>query len=149
MTEGRAFHHVDAKLVGNLQFGPGKSRDAWVNNWMRTEDAVIWPVRITREATFEATLVYDAPKAVARTRIVEGDAGKMRVGGQKDAGGTYTVTLGASSFDKTVKSGNFVREPLGRVTLAPGSYEFRVTAKEITGGELFRLRALELKPVVE
>jgi hypothetical protein len=59
------------------------------------------------------------------------------------------VTLGASSFDRTVKSGNFVREPLGRVTLAPGSYEFRVAAKEITGGELFRLRSLELKPVGE
>jgi hypothetical protein len=148
-VETDTLRSFDAKLVGNLKFGPGKSRDAWVNNWMRTEDAVIWPVRITREATFDAILVYDAPKAVARARIVEGDAGKMRVGSQKDAGGIYTVTLGAQSFDKTVNSGNFVREPLGRVTLAPGNYEFRVAAKEITGGELFRLRALELKPVGE
>jgi hypothetical protein len=139
----------DAKLAGKLEFGHGKSNDDWVKNWTHTEDAVIWPVRITHEATFEATLAYDAPKGVAGARIVEGDAGKERAGGHKGAGGTYTVTLGAHSFYKPVNSGNFVREPLGRVTLAPGTYEFRVAAKEITGGELFRLRVLELKPVSE
>jgi len=137
----------DAKLAGKLEFGPGKSRDAWVTNWTRLDDAVVWPVRITGKTTFAATLVYDAPADAKRDRIAEGDAGKELVRGRNGAGGTYTVTLGPQSFSRPVKPGSFVREPLGRVTLAPGSYELRVSAKEITGEELFRLRELQLVPV--
>jgi len=36
-------------------------------------------------------------------------------------------------------------EPSG----APGSFLIRVLAKQITGEELFRLRSIELKPVVD
>ena len=37
-------------------------------------------------------------------------------------------------------------KPLGRVSLEPGSFEIKITANRIQGGELFRLRNIELKP---
>ncbi len=139
----------DAKLEGQLQYGAGKTRDAWVTNWKKTSDAVVWPVRLNEAATFEATLVYDAPTDLKRNRVIEGDAGKELQRGSSGAAGIYTVTLGAQTFTKPVKIGIKVNEPLGRVTLAPGRYEFRVAAKEVAGEELFRLRQLELVPVKE
>lgn len=137
----------DAKLEGHLLYGPGKQADAWVRNWKNLDDAVVWPVRVTEAATFETALVYDAPNDMERNRIVEGDAGKELLKADKGSGGTYTVTLGAQTFTASVRTGLRVNEPLGRVTLAPGHYDFRVSAKEITGEELFRLRQLTLTPV--
>jgi len=140
----RAF---DAKLEGKLSFGPGKTSDAWVKNWNRKDDAVVWPVRVNESSTFDFTLVYDAPNDTARNRIVEGDAGKELIKANKGSGGTFTVAIGSKSFTASVKTGLRVSEALGRVTLAPGNHEIRIAAKEITGEELFRVRQLNIKPV--
>lgn len=140
---------LDAKLVGTLQFGSGNKGNASVQNWTRTDEAVIWPVRITEKATFAATLIYDAPAEENRKRSAHGDAGKEPVRRRTVTGGIYTVTLGPQSFTKSVKNGSFVREPLGRVTLQPGNYEFSLSASEITGDELFRPRQIELVPVIK
>ena len=140
----RAF---DAKLEGHLSFGPGKVTDAWVANWKTTEDAVVWSVRVNETTTFDAAIGYDAPNDTRRNRIVEGDAGKELLKANKGAGGTYTVTLGPQTFDGSVRTGLRVTEPLGRVTLPPGLHDIRVSARAITGEELFRLRQLTLKPI--
>jgi len=137
----------DAKLDGQLKYGPGKSQDAWVTNWTRKDDAVVWPVILAEQATFEVAVVYDAPGAVKGGKAAEGDAGKERVSSNKGAGGTYIVKVGPQSFEKRVRPGNNVTERLGTVTLAPGKHEIRVTAKEITGEELLRLRSILLTPV--
>ena len=140
----RAF---DAKLEGHLSFGPGKVTDAWVANWKATEDVVVWSVRVNETTTFDAAIGYDAPNDTRRNRIVEGDAGKELLKANKGAGGTYTVTLGPQTFDGSVRTGLRVTEPLGRVTLPPGLHDIRVSASEITGEELFRLRQLTLKAI--
>ncbi len=44
----RAF---DAQLVGDLAFGVGKTRDAWVHKWTRPDRQVRWPVSPPRPAT--------------------------------------------------------------------------------------------------
>jgi hypothetical protein len=137
----------DARLEGGLQYGAGKTADAWLRNWKKNSDAAVWPLRLNEKATFEATLIYDAPTDTARNRVVEGDAGKEMVKAGKGCGGTYTVKIGGQTFTKTVQAGLRVREPLGRVTLEPGSLEVRASAQQITGEELMRLRSLVLKPV--
>lgn len=142
----RAF---DARIGGSLQFGPGKSSDAWVKNWKKKEDVVVWPVRLTDQATFDLAITYDAPTDLQRNRVVEGDAGREVQKGGKGAGGVYLVNLGAQTFEKKVRIGINVTERLGRVTLAPGSHDLRVSAKEITGEELLRLRSVALTPVKE
>lgn len=137
---------LDASLVGDLKYGPGKSRDAWIFNWKSKNDAVFWPVKADEESTFDAVLIYDAPEG-SKPKIVEGDAGSEKDAGQSGAGGSYRVTCGDWHVEKTVKTGAGVREPLGRITVEPGEKEFRVQAVKVTGEELLRLRALELTPV--
>ena len=139
----------DAKYAGKLQFGPGKAKDAWVKNWTSKKEAVIWPVRVNEKATFAATLVYDAPNDSERNRMVEGDAGKELLRANQGAGGSYLITLGEQNFTNSVRQGIKVRQELGKVSLKPGNYNFKVVAQKITGEELFRLRQLELKPVAD
>jgi len=139
----------DAQLEGQLQFGPGKTKDAWVTNWTKKNDAVVWPARLNTKATFELALVYDAPKDSKGGKVKEGDAGKERSHASKGASGVYVVKLGSQVVEHKVGSGDNVRDALGKLTLEPGAFEIRVTAKEIAGEELLRLRALILKPVAE
>lgn len=137
----------DAKLEGHLSFGPGKVRDAWVNNWKNKNDAVVWPIRLNQTATFDASLVYDAPSDSQNNRIIEGDAGKELNKANNGAGGHYRVTIGSQTLTATVKNGLHLTESLGQITLAPGTHEIRVSAIDISGEELFRIRQLTLTPL--
>ena len=139
----RAF---DAKMAGQLQYGSGSKGDDRVVNWKSPGDAVTWPVRVSEPATFEVAINYDAPQT-AKAKKVEGDAGKEIAAAHNAAGGMYAVQLGGTELTGVVRVGNQVTELLGRVQLAPGKYEIRVSAKTITGDELMRLRRIELKPV--
>jgi hypothetical protein len=145
--ETNTLRGFDAILRGKLQFGPGKTKDAWVLNWTKKDDAVVWPVRLNTKATFELALVYDAPSGSKGGKVVEGDAGKERSRAATGAGGIYTVKVGAQSVEKKVRGGNNVRDALGKLTIEPGAFEICVSAKEITGEELMRLRAVILTPV--
>ncbi len=145
--ETNTLRGFDAKLRGKLQFGPGKTKDAWVMNWTKKDDAVVWPVRLNTKATFDLALVYDAPSDSKGGKVVEGDAGKERSRAATGASGIYTVKIGAQSVEKKVRSGNNVRDALGKLTLEPGAFEICVSAKEITGEELLRLRSVILTPV--
>ena len=139
----RAF---DGVLEGQLKFGPGKKTDDVVLDWTTTDKAVVWPVRVNEAGTFEVAINYDAPGA-KKSKVAEGDAGKEVQRAQKGAAGTYAVTVGGRELSKPVRQGSAVKENLGSVTLEPGTYEIRVSAREITGEELFRLRNLTLVPV--
>ena len=139
----------DGQLKGGLRFGAGKSSDAWANEWKKTSDEVVWPSRLSRAGTFEVRLVYDAPMGTRQNRVQEGDAGKEMVRAHSGAGGVFEVRIGETTLTGKVVIGTNVKADLGRVTLVPGSFEIRVLAKEITGEELFRLRAIELKPVAD
>jgi hypothetical protein len=136
---------LDSKLSGPATYRAGRGvGDAWVVNWTNTNAAATWKVRVNEQTTFKASLVYDASAGTAQNRFVEGDAGKELAKANSGAGGTYVATIAGQTFERTVKIGRPVNEPLGQITLAPGEYEIRVAAKEITGAELFRLRRLNL-----
>jgi alpha-L-fucosidase len=141
---------LDSKLSGPATYRAGRGvGDAWVVNWTNTNAAVTWKVRVNEPTTFKASLVYDASAGTAQNRLVEGDAGKELAKANSGAGGTYVVTIAGQTFERVVKLGRPVNEPLGQVTLAPGEHEVRVAAKEITGAELFRLRRLVLEAVTK
>jgi alpha-L-fucosidase len=110
-----------------LAFGGGKSRDAWVHGWSSPRAAVRWPVRLSAPATFEVLASYDADAA--------------------SVGGRYKVELGGQTLEGTVQKTPRTPVSLGRVTLAPGSFDIAVTPVAIAGGELLRLRGLVLQPV--
>ncbi len=141
----RAF---DGAIVGKLRFGPGKKTDDVAMNWLKPDSAVTFSVRLNDKTTFDLAVNYDAPPA-AKTKVAEGDAGKEIQQAAKGAAGIYAVTLAGKEFSKAVRQGSAVKEKLGTVTLEPGNYEIRVSAKEISGDELFRLRNLTLTPVTQ
>ena len=120
----RAF---DGELHGGLKFGPGKKTDDVVMNWTKENQSVTWSVRLEKAATYEVAANYTAPEG--------------------SAGGAFAVSFGSQTLKGEVKSGTNQTGSLGRVSLVPGSFEMKVAATKINGGELFRLRHLELKPV--
>ncbi len=136
----------DGVLKGKLRFGPGKKSDDVVLDWTQPDRSVSWPVRLNEKGTFEVMINYDAP-AGTKAKVAEGDAGKEQQRAQKGAAGTYVFSVGGKEFAKPVRQGNAVKEKLGSVTLEPGVHEISVSAKEITGEELFRLRNITLTPV--
>jgi alpha-L-fucosidase len=110
-----------------VRFGAGKTRDAYVENWSKADEFISWPARLDQPASFEVIAVYDAPAS--------------------SAGGTFTVKLGQTVFEGTIRSGEQIETPLGRVALEPGALDIEVTPKSIKGGELMRLRSIVLRPV--
>ena len=122
----RAF---DGELHGGLRFGPGKKTDDYVVNWTSTNEFVSWPVRLDESATYGVAINYVAP--------------------EDSAGGVFTVSFGSQTLSGTVKAGDPQNVSLGRVELKPGAFEIKVAATKIVGGDLMRLRALELRPVAE
>ena len=137
---------LDSKLSRPASYRAGRGvGDAWVVNWTNANAAVTWKVRVSEKATFKASLVYDASAGTAQNRLVEGDAGKELAKANSGAGGTYAVSIGGQTFERDVKIGRPITEPLGQITLAPGEYDVRVAAKDVTGAELFRLRRIVLE----
>lgn len=122
----RAF---DGELHGGLKFGPGKKTDDVVMNWTKPTQYISWSVRLDKAAAYDVVVNYDAD--------------------EDSAGNTYTATFGPSdAVSGVVKAGKQQMDSLGRVHCAGSEpFEIKVTAKEIKGGELFRLRKLELRPV--
>src|SRR5665213_1373223 len=120
----RAF---DGELHGGLKFGPGKKTDDYVINWKQENQSITWPVRLNEAATYEVLANYTAPET--------------------SAGGAFVVSFGSQTLNGIVKPGTNQIISLGRVALPPGNFEIKAAATRINGGELFRLRSLELKPV--
>jgi hypothetical protein len=122
----RAF---DGQPSGMLSFGAGKIGDAYVRGWSQQVDSIRWVTRLTTPATFDVGVAYDADK--------------------KSVGGTYNVRLRDKIVSATVQETPSEILNLGRVTLEPGPVEIAVEPTKIQGGELMRLRALTLTPIVD
>ncbi len=110
-----------------LRFGAGKTRDAYLENWSQANELIAWPVRLNQPASFDVSVVYDAQPG--------------------SAGSRYAVRLGSKHLAGTVKPGQDISAPLGRVRLEPGTFEIRVVPEQIEGGELMRLRSVVLTPL--
>jgi hypothetical protein len=118
----RAF---DGVLHGGLRFGPGKKTDDYVMDWTNLNQSVTWPVRLNQPATYEVLIDYLAAN--------------------NSASGTFKVVLGSQVLNGTVPVGDPQNVSLGQVSLRAGTFEIGVFAREIKGGELFRLRSLRLE----
>ena len=118
----------DADLHGtDLRFGPGKVRDAHVTGWTKADAYIAWPVRLNADATFEVSVTYDA----------EADS----------AGNTFVLMAGNQKLPGSVTAGLIRTNALGRISLASGSSEIRISPVALKQGELMQLRTIELKAV--
>jgi alpha-L-fucosidase len=133
----RAF---DGELHGKgLKFGPGKKTDDVVLDWTRTNQFVAWLVRAqTNQFTqYEVSVNYDAPAESAGSTFCV----------LFELGPEFKKTMGPETLTGTVTAGNSQTEVLGRVPVYPVIAEIKIIPIEIHGGELMRLRSLQLKPV--
>lgn len=140
----RAFN---AQITGNLQFGFGSKDDDRVVNWNEMKDSISWVVRVNEKCRYQVSINYDPPR-VCKLRKVEGDAGKEMAPASQGAAGIYAVQIGKIEFTGPVRQGNQLTDSLGAVDLTPGTYDIQISARDISGQELMRLRKLCLTPVV-
>jgi hypothetical protein len=131
---------LDGELHGGPRFGPGKKTDDVAMNWTRPKQFISWRVRMNTAVEYEVAVNYDADEASAGNKYsvlfaipdgVNGEAAPQMLTG-------------------VVKAGKQVTETVGRIHCrATGAtpFEIEVTGVDIKGGELFRLRKLELRTV--
>jgi alpha-L-fucosidase len=118
----RAF---DGSLHGKgIRFGPGKTRDAYIENWSKDTDFISWPLRLTQSSVFDIWADYDGPV----------DA----------IGGTFSVRVGTNTLSGIVQQGEKRGLKLGTINLPMGTFELQVVPEQIHGSELMRLRSLTL-----
>jgi len=130
----RAF---DGQLHGGLRFGPGKKTDDVVMEWRKPTQFISWSVRVDKATAYDVIVNYDADAASAGNKFTVTFAfpDKMKLATAPD------------SVTGVVKSGKQQTESIGRVHCwSTDPFEIKVAATEINGGELFRLRKLELRP---
>jgi alpha-L-fucosidase len=132
-TGGPFYLHVfDGQLVRpGIGYADGKrDRDVTVN-WNRVDSGVDWSVRLATPARYRVALNY-ATASTEQTGAFEIAFGNQKVAGRVQPTATPTT---------------FVTHDLGVVLLDAGELTVSVRAKEIAGGELMRLRRVELTPV--
>ncbi|MBL7966748.1 MAG: alpha-L-fucosidase [Prolixibacteraceae bacterium] len=137
---------LDANVSGGVQWGDGNRKQNFAWKWKTKDGTVSWDIRITKKSSFNLFVNYEAPGEL-KAKMVEGYAGKELQNELNGSGGTFIVSLGNQFFTKEVTIGGKQNELLGKVVLEPGTYQIKVSAKEIRGEELFRLNSLVLKPL--
>lgn len=121
-------HVFDGRLEGSgIKYGDGKRGRDVAEGWNRMDSGVAWDVRISEPARFHVKVEYAAAPADT---------------------GTYDVSVGSSRLSaRVIPTGTesvFAARDVGEVALQPGEYTIRVRPTRITGGELMRLRRIEL-----
>ncbi|HEY0709591.1 MAG TPA: alpha-L-fucosidase [Polyangia bacterium] len=119
----RAF---DGKLVGDLRYGPGKERDAYVTGWTQPKQSVRWQVRLREKVNYEVAIAYAAEK--------------------ESLNNSFVVNVGSKVLEGKVAEDAKAPVVLGQVTLPPGETEISVEAVGERSGELMRLRGIVLRP---
>jgi hypothetical protein len=137
---------LDADVYGGVKWASGQKNNNYVHKWTKQEGAISWKIRVTKKASFQLLVNYDAPAGNKR-RFVDGDAGKEIQKETKGSGGSYNVVIGENNLVQKVKVGKNQQDDLGTITLNAGTYEVWIKTAEITGDELFRCQNLVLKPL--
>lgn len=160
--EPNTLHVMDGKLVGQgIRYGDGKRNNDCTLGWNDTSSGVDWPVRVAQAGRFRVTANYALP--LRSGRVVNEDLGEQSPAASKTAGnmvskaairprtGAFAISAGA---DNSLVSRVEVRThtdyetaTIGEIELPAGELTLSIRPTEIIGGELMRLRTLELVPV--
>lgn len=118
----------DAELQGKgLRFGAGKVRDAHVTGWTKSDQSIVWPVRLNEAAEYEVELVYDAENGAA--------------------GATFQLVLGDQTLSGKVQPGLIQTASLGRIKLSPGRFSIKLASTETRASEIMQPRLVSLRTV--
>jgi alpha-L-fucosidase len=127
-----ALHVMDGRLDGaGIRYGDGKTNRDVTEEWSGTEATVTWVVRVPAASRFKVAAQYNTLT--------------------KENTGAFTLAAAGQSLTASVTPtenvNTFRTDALGELTLPAGEHTIVVRAKQIAGGNLMRLRRLELTPV--
>jgi len=121
----------DATLHGGgFGFGDGKPKRFYVDNWTEKSQWISWKLRLNKAAKY---------------------AVRLSITGSKTSGGSFKITIADKTLKVTLpenqQSGQIQRIDAGKLRLNAGQHELGIIPPEITGKELMKLLAIELRPV--
>jgi hypothetical protein len=127
-----ALHVMDGRLDGRgIRYGDGKTNRDVTEEWADPAGTVTWHVRVPQSAKFRVAAEYNTAA--------------------KNNGGAFTIEVAQQSLQGNVtatdSTDKFRTDDLGEITLPAGEHTIVVRAKEITGGNLMRLRHVQLTPL--
>ncbi|HTL67094.1 MAG TPA: alpha-L-fucosidase [Lacunisphaera sp.] len=125
-------HVMDGRLDGpGIRYGDGKATRDVVEEWSGGDASVTWVVRVPQTTTFSVAAQYNTHNA-AET-------------------GTYTLAAASQvlrgKVTPTAEVTTLRTDELGPLILPAGEHTIVIRPAEIAGGNLMRLRQLELTPV--
>ena len=131
-SEPTTLHVFDGQLMGKgIRYGDAKRTNDVINEWSDAGATVEWKVRLAAATRFKVRVNYSTA-----TKENNGTY-RLEVDGQKLTG----------RITPTDKPADFRTDALGEVTILAGEHTLVIRASEIAGGNLMRLRQLELVPV--
>lgn len=130
--EATLLHVMDGTLQGSgVRFGDGKRHNDVIDEWSEAGTGVTWTVRAPAPARFRLSVDY------ATHTPEDGGVFAVAVAGQK-------IERRVSATEKRTA---FRDDTLGEIALPAGEHRITVLANGVTGGNLMRLRQLELTPL--
>ncbi|HEU5080389.1 MAG TPA: alpha-L-fucosidase [Opitutaceae bacterium] len=125
-------HVMDGRLDGKgIRYGDGKKTRDVIEEWSDNASSVTWVVRVPVAAKFKVAAEYN-------THGSDNTGAFVIEAAQQTLAGAVSPTANVSTFRT---------DALGELTLPAGEHTIVVRAKKIAGGNLMRLRRLELTPV--
>ena len=149
--EPTTLHVMDGQLAGSgIRYGDGKRNNDCTLDWRDKASGVDWPVRLTAAGKFRVAANY-APPARAR-RVVDEELGDKAgaAGAAAAKTGAFRIAAGDRTLDARIEArarADFATSPLGEIELPAGEFTLSIRPTEIVGGELMRLRTIELTPL--
>jgi len=130
--EPTVLHVFDGHLTGKgIRYGDAKRTNDVVNEWSSADATVEWKVRVATAGRFKVSVNYSTATPANRGAYV------LQAGGQALRGRVVPTT----------KPAEFRTDPLGELALPAGEQTLVMRAAEIAGGDLMRLRQLEITPL--
>ncbi len=131
-TGTTTLHVMDGALVGRgVRYGDGKRNNDSTLEWKDHASGVDWPVRVVAATRYRVTANYGSPT--------------------KDSKGAFAITGGGKTLSARVQPTErptaFANVVVGEIDLPAGEFTLSIRPTDLAGGELMRLRLLELTPV--
>lgn len=133
-TVPTTLHVMDGRLDGHgIRYGDGKTGRDVIEEWSGADSTVTWTVRVPHAAKFKVGAQYNTHG--------QANTGSFAIQvAQQELAGRVTPTKDVSTFRV---------DTLGEFVLPAGEHTIVVRPRQIAGGNLMRLRELELTPVRE
>ena len=123
---------MDGRLVGGgIRYGDGKRNNDCTLEWRDTASGIDWPVRLLAPTRFRVAANYAT--------------------GKTENGGAFVIAAGraklAGTVQPTERATDYRTVSLGEIEFPAGDSIVSLRPTEITGGDLMKLRTLELTPI--